>query len=199
MPGKIFSIILVLGLLSISKQQTDESQEPEQKTPEENEITSSFASEWEQKMSDYEPNYVYMIPLAHRHSEVFYEDIMTTPVKVRGAFLTDEHKNQKVDFEVISPAKGIIYKNSTNECIFEFEVIHPGKHRIVFHNTHVNSEIKVTFTMNTGQNPIIKKEDLNFTQEKILSLKNFIKKIKLEDSFSTNKIRERMKSNMVFI
>jgi len=58
--------------------------------------------EWERTMSDYEPTYVYMIPIGQRKKEIFYEDITIVPARIRGAFLTDEEKKDKVDFEVKS-------------------------------------------------------------------------------------------------
>lgn len=52
-------------------------------------------------MKDYEPEYVYMIPLAHKKQELYYENISSVPAYVRGAFLTDDDKKDKVDFEVL--------------------------------------------------------------------------------------------------
>ena len=62
--------------------------------------TSTFALEWEEKMKDYEPDYVYMIPVGYKKREIYYENITHVPVIIRGAFLTDEDKKDKIDFEV---------------------------------------------------------------------------------------------------
>ena len=51
-------------------------------------------------MSDYEPEYVVMINIPYKSKEIYYEDIQNTPADVRGAFLTDEDKKEKIDFEV---------------------------------------------------------------------------------------------------
>ena len=51
-------------------------------------------------MKDYEPDYVYMIPVGYRKHEIFYENITHVPVTVKGAFLTDEDKKDKIEFEV---------------------------------------------------------------------------------------------------
>jgi hypothetical protein len=51
-------------------------------------------------MKDYEPDYVYMIPVGYKKKEIFYENITHVPVTIRGAFLTDEDKKDKIEFEV---------------------------------------------------------------------------------------------------
>lgn len=51
-------------------------------------------------MKDYEPDYVYMIPVGYRKREVYYENITHVPVTIRGAFLTDEDKKDRIEFEV---------------------------------------------------------------------------------------------------
>lgn len=64
------------------------------------EQTSTFALEWEEKMKDYEPDYVYMIPIGYKKKEIYYENITHVPVTIRGAFLTDEDKKDKIEFAV---------------------------------------------------------------------------------------------------
>ena len=51
-------------------------------------------------MKDYEPDYVYMIPVGYKSREVYFENITIAPVTIKGAFLTDEDKNDKIDFQV---------------------------------------------------------------------------------------------------
>lgn len=144
-------------------------------------------------MGDYEPDYVYMIPLAYKTKEFFYENITHVPARFRGAFLTDEEQKDRIDLEIIGPKGDLQYYNSTNECIFDFNVTDVGKYTIVFNNRYINSEIKATFTMNTGQNNILKKDDLSFTEKKLDNLLHFIKKFNLEFKFNRNSHRERYK------
>jgi hypothetical protein len=156
-------------------------------------VTSTFSLEWEQRMSDYEPDYVYMIPISYKTKEIFYENITTVPVRIRGAFLTDEETKDRINFEIVGPNNEILYHNTTNECIFEFVAQTPGKYMIVFNNKYMNNDIKVTFTMNSGQNPILKKEDLSFTDQKLENLQNFIKRFNLEFKMNRNIHQERYK------
>lgn len=135
-------------------------------------------------MGDYEPDYVYMIPLSYKTKEYFYENITHVPARIRGAFLTDEEKRDRIDFEIIDPKNTVVYHNSTNECIFDITVNEPGKYIIAFNNRYVNSDIRVTFTMNTGQNPILKKGDLSIADTKLDSLLRFIKHFNVEFKFS---------------
>jgi hypothetical protein len=142
-------------------------------------------------MSDYEPDYVYMIPLGYKTQELYFENITQVPARIRGAFLTDEEKRDMIDFQIVGPNGDSKYHNSTNECIFDFNVTDIGKYNVIFNNRYVNSELKVTFTMNTGQNLILKKGDLTFTDLKLNNLLDFIKKFNLEFKFNRNIHRER--------
>lgn len=146
-------------------------------------------------MSDYEPDYVYMIPLPYKTQEVFYENITHAPAVIKGAFLTDDEKKDKIDMIVYGPNEQLIYHNSSNECIFEFTVPFPCRIRIVFTNRYINSDAKLTFTMNTGQNPILKKDDLSSTDQKLDSLVSFLKRFNLEFKLNRNIHQERYKSN----
>lgn len=142
-------------------------------------------------MKDYEPDYVYMIPLSYKTREVYYENITYVPARIRGAFLIDEESKDQIDFEILGPKENLIYRNTTNECIFDFEVKEAGKYTIILNNRYVNSDIKVTFTMNTAQNPILKKEDLSFSDQKLDSLTHFFSRFNLEFKMNRNIHTER--------
>jgi len=83
--------------------------------------------------------------------------------------------------------------NSTNEWIFSFNATVPGFYKIDFYNSHVNGNIKVTFTMNTAQNPMLKNHDLSFVEEKLNNLFKFVKKFQLEYKVTKNNQVERSK------
>lgn len=153
--------------------------------------TSSFATEWEQEMSNYDPDYVYMIPLNFKTKHTYFEDITTIPARIRGAFIVNEEKKDNIDFEIIGPRSNVVYRNTTNECIFDLEVNDIGRYTILFNNRYLNEEVQITFTMNTGQNPILKKDDLSFTDKKLDSLFTFIKRFNLESKLNRNLHRER--------
>jgi hypothetical protein len=157
------------------------------------EIVYSFSKEWEDRMYDYEPTYVYMIPVKAKGTEKFYENFSKVPKKIRGAFLTEDTKNEKIEFAVLSPQNKLIYKNFTSECIFEFEVKTPGEYSIRFRNIEGNKEIKVTFTMNTAQEEVLSKEHLSFSEKKLESLYHFMNTIKVEDNIISKQKRNRQK------
>ena len=148
-------------------------------------------------MIDYEPDYVYMIPVAYNSKEIFYEDLKTVPARIRGAFLTDEEKKDKIDFKFIDSENKVIYEASGNAKIFDFVVNTPGKYKIVFDNSFLNKDIKITFTMNSDQNPILKKDNLTFTESKLDTLIDFIKKFNLEFRFSRNSHKEEFSSKII--
>ena len=144
-------------------------------------------------MSDYDSDYFYLIPLKYKTREIYFENITTVPARLRGAFIVDEQSKNKIDFEISSPSGKKVYTNTSHQCIFDFNVTEVGKYTIAFNNKYVNSELKVTFTMNTGQNIVLKKDDLTVTEEKLDKLSSFVKRFNLEFKLSANIHKERYK------
>lgn len=149
-------------------------------------------------MSDYDSDYVYLLPLKYKSAEVYYENITTVPARLRGAYIIDEESQNKIDFEILDPNNTRVYFNSSHQCIFDFNVTKAGRYSIVFNNRYVNSELRVTFTMNTGQNIILKKDDLTVTEQKLDNLMAFIKRFNVEFKFNRNIHQERYKSKIYF-
>ncbi len=145
-------------------------------------------------MADYDSDFIYMIPLPYKNREDFFEDIHSVPARIRGAFIIDDNSKETIDFMVVTPSNQILYSNSTSQCIFEFTANEVGKYTISFANHRSNSEVRVTFTMNTGQNKILTKTDLTPTEKKLGSVLDFIKKFNLEFKMNRNVHVERYKS-----
>jgi hypothetical protein len=162
----------------------------------------AFTREWRDRMKDFESTYVYIIPIPYKSVQIFYENITSVPARVRGAFLIDDIKKDKVDFKIKDPNGKIIYSNVTYQAIFEFNATVPGFYEILFNNRFKNGEIKPTFTMNTAQNDILKKSDLNKTEEKLDELVTFLKSLGTEDRMKRNVQRKRyrklIKTNRYF-
>lgn len=156
--------------------------------------TNTFSAEWSNRMRDYEPMYVYMIPVKKKGAESFYETITKVPAKVRGAFLTETNKKDKIEFIILSPDNKLVYKNFTNECIFDFEATQPGDYIIKFRNPAGEGEINVTFTLNTYQNEILSSEHLSFSEKKIDALSQFINQINVLEDFVLTQERGQKKS-----
>ena len=151
----------------------------------------AFTKEWRQKMSDYESTYVYMIPVPYKSSQVFYENITTVPARLRGAFIVAEATKEKIEFKIKGPKGNTLYSNVTNAAIFELNVTEQGLYEINFNNRYKNSELRPTFTMNPGQNEILKKKDINKTEEKLDQLISFLKNFGTEDKLKRNVHRKR--------
>lgn len=150
-----------------------------------------FNYEWMQKMSDYQSPYVYMIPVAYKARQIFYENITQVPATIRGAYILDETKKEKIDFLIKSPSGSTVYSNTTHSAIFIFNVTEAGIYEIIFSNRYKNAELKPAFTMNTQQNKILQKEDLNQTEASIDQMIAFLKGISTEDKMKRNIHRER--------
>lgn len=156
----------------------------------------SFTQEWVQKMRDYESTYVYMIPVAYKSSQIFYENITTVPARVRGAFILDEGSKDKIEFKIKSPKGLTVYSNVTNAALFDLNVTESGLYEVSFNNRYKNGELKPTFTMNTGQNEILKKKDLSHTEEKLDQLISFLKNFGTESRVTRSTHRRRAKKLM---
>lgn len=180
---KLFICLLLVAVVSYIRTQ---------ETQDEN---SRFAEEWKNKMADYEPHYVYNLPISSKKYIQLFEDIEVIPARIRGAFITNEDENDKIDFTILMENQGIFYHNITNQAIFDFEIKRKGKMRIEFHNRYVDRELSVTFTMDSAQNPILKSHHLSPAEEKLTELSNFFNMISLEDDILRKNFQERIKSN----
>lgn len=98
------------------------------------ETVYNFSQEWETKMANYEPDYVYMIPLNFKETRKFYEKIHHVPATIKGAFITDDDKKIKIAMKVISPSGRILLQKVANQYIFEFDVTEVGRHKIYLTN-----------------------------------------------------------------
>jgi hypothetical protein len=161
-------------------------------------------------MSDYEPDYVYLIPVSYKKREVFYETITKVPIRLRGAFLMNEDKNDKIEVQIMTPSNKLFYFNVTSQDIFDLNATEAGTYTISFDNRYTNTDIRVTFTMNTGHNTLLRKEDLNITEAKASEILDFMSKysllIKMRENAQSSRfismfninIIEQIKANQSF-
>ncbi len=159
----------------------------------------NFSYEWSSKMSDYEPKYVYMIPVERKMTEMFYETILKVPVKVRGAFLISSESGKKKPVELLikGPNKIPLYRNATVAGIFEFEATEAGDYVILLRNRISKEPITVTFTMNTYQDEILTSEHLSYSEEKLNNLAKFMTGIYTEEGFSSQFMKDKKKCKYI--
>ena len=159
-------------------------------------VETNFYSEWSNKMSDYQPDYVYIFPVKKLTIQKYYENIIKVPVLVRGAFLTHFDNKVKAPIELIiyDPNNNQVFVNRTIASIISFEANIPGEYSIQFKNFDKKEEfISVTFTLNTYQKELLKKENLSFTEEKLNSLLKFVTSMGTEEEFTGQFAKERKK------
>jgi hypothetical protein len=101
----------------------------------------NFSHKWELQMSDFTPDFVNVIPLPYRRREVFYENITIVPCRFRGAFLLDESKDEKMDFEIVDPHGTVLYTKTGTYDIFDINLTVAGIYKIFFANEHVSVDI----------------------------------------------------------
>jgi hypothetical protein len=159
----------------------------------------SFHEEWANRMSDYEPDFVYMLQVEYKNKEIFYENIEKIPARVRGAILVDDDEEnvQEIEIRIYSPSNEIVYQNATVQDIFEFTANEIGTYKIIFDNRYVNHRIRLTFTMSSGQNEILKKDHLTFVEAKVKHLVNFVHQNEVNHKMMSSVIYQRMQSNFI--
>lgn len=185
-------IIYLINIVILSNKEDIANINKQEDNNKDSDIMDVFSKEWSEKMLDYEATYVYMIPLVYTQSQIFYENITNVPCRVRGAFILDYlQKDAKVNFKILSPSKKIIYSNYSSASIFDLKFTEKGLYSIILENNMVKGEIKPTFTMNSGQNVIMKTKDLENTDISFDILKAFLKSINTEDKLKSNIIKER--------
>lgn len=161
-------------------------------------IEVQFYKDWSEKMSDYEPSYVYMVPIEKRNIQIFYENITKSNVLVRGAFLiSEETDKQPIEIMIMDPAQNIIYKNNTIAAVFSFDAVHQGEYSIRFRNLSPRDSVVVTFTMNTYQQEFLSSEHLSFTEEKLNGIMKFMTGIRAEEDFSRQFMRKKKNSKII--
>ena len=165
-------------------------------------MSDSFSTEWEKGMIDYDSDYVYLIPIAYKTNEVYYETISKVPARLRGAFILDENEDKKIELRIIGPDNKKVYSQASHMGIFDFNVTEKGLYEISFNNKFTNTEIKPTFTMNSGQNLKLEKQTLNKTESKLDDLIQFLQNYKTSDQMVRNMKRRRytklMETNKYF-
>jgi len=203
---KIFSFLILL-IFCYNQQQNPQPTVPNekdiknddkniknQKTKEDTKYLSEFNKEWEKKMSDYESDYLYVIPLTSKVEEVYYENISIVPARIRGAFFIEEEGN-KIDVYMRSEDNRIVFSAlAVSQKVFDFKILEKGKYSISFINKYTSNKIKVTFTMSTGQNNVLMKKDLTQTERKIDGLLHYIKRFNIEFKYNRNLHETRFKS-----
>jgi hypothetical protein len=158
---------------------------------------SEFSKEWEKKMSDYESDYLYVIPLNKNTEEIYYEDIEMVPARVRGAFFIEEEGN-KIDVYIRSEDNKIVFSAlAVSQRVFDFKIFVKGKYTISFINKYSSNQIKVTFTMSTGQNAVLMRKDLSQTERKLDQLLHDIKRFNIEFKFNRNLHEKRFNSKNI--
>ena len=154
-----------------------------------------FSNEWEAKMSDYNMEYIYEIPLRQREQEIYYENVKTVPTVFKGAFYIPDETTDKIDFYIRDSNHQLVYKATGHYNIFEIPINKTDKYSITFRNMAKN-KVVITFTMNTGQNNMINAKDLTNTEKKMDDLKAVIKKFNMEFKLSRDIHMKRYQSKL---
>lgn len=145
-------------------------------------------------MADYNSDYVYSITVPPKTTDVYYENITHVPSRFRGAIFTDYDTKKNIDFEIKGPKNTRVYFNTTHQCIFDFNVTEKGRYSITFSNRYMVSPVNLTITMSSGQNNMLRQEDLTVTEQKINNLEAFLKRFNVEYKFNRNLHQERKES-----
>ena len=192
-----------------SNRNLDTKEEQPENINEENQLVfnvlfEELRNEWTRTMSDFESQYIYLVPVQYKAQADFYENITKVPCKMRGAFLLEDATSNKdvIDFQIIAPNKTIIFHSSSIGSIFNLNLTEKGLYTILFNNRYLNKEVKPTLIMNSGQNLFVEKENLSNTEKKLDSLLSIMKKYeqdyKLNRGFKRRRNEELSQTNKYF-
>ena len=193
-----FFLLIIFNISIISSQEQKESNVAYKHIDEKEEasnIMQEFSNEWEAKMSEYNMEYLYEIPLKQREQEIYYENVTTVPTVFKGAFYIPDETTDKIDFYIRDSNNHLVYKATGHYNIFEIPINKTDKYSITFRNMAKN-KVVITFTMNTGQNNMINAKDLTNTEKKMDDLKSVIKKFNMEFKLSRDIHMKRYQSKL---
>ena len=95
-------------------------------------------------MSDFEPADLLTVQIQSRGEEIFYENVIEVPSKVRGAYYIGNGDRKLIDFWCVYPDGTINHKKEAkNEGIFFFDAYTPGVYQFIFSNKRVSSNSRV--------------------------------------------------------
>ena len=194
----LFIILLIINISFIKSQNSNNNEEKEQLEKEKDiqNIMDQYFLEWDTKMKDYRMEYTYYIPIRYRDQEVYYENVTSVPTVFKGAFIISDETLEKIEFYIKDSYDKVIYKATGHYNIFEIPINKPDKYSITFRNNLAKKKVVVTFTMNTGQNEILNKNDLSITEKKMDNLEAVIKKFNMEFKLSRDIHNRRYQSNL---
>ncbi len=192
----ILLTILNISIISNQEKKVEVAYKQIDEKEEASNIMQEFSNEWEAKMSDYNMEYIYEIPLRQRDQEIYYENVTTVPTVFKGAFFISDETTDKIEFYVRDSYDTVIYKATGHFNIFEIPINKADKYSITFRNNMAKNKVVVTFTMNTGQNNVINAKDLTNTEKKMDDLEAVIKKFNMEFKLSRDIHMKRYQSKL---
>ncbi len=197
---KLFLLIFLIFIIIFVNSQNKASNNTKDKTKiEADNLMKEFLDEWEEKMNDYQMEYLYYIPIEPRDQEIYFENVTTIPTTFKGSFFLSDESIDKIEFYIKDSYDKVIYKAVGHHNIFEIPINRQDKYTITFRNNLSKNKVVVTFTMNTGQNNILNSKDLTNTEKKMDNLEAVIKKFNMEFKLSRDIHTRRYKSKLEFI
>ena len=193
-----FIILLIFNLSFINNTPRPNVEEIKQeKFIKREEITNmyiDFSHEWEEKMQDFNYEYLYYIPIKPRDQEIYFENVKTVPTIFKGAFFLSDESNNKIEFIIKDSDDKTIHKAIGHHNIFEINITKADRYSITFRNNIAKEKVVITFTMNTGQNNMLNPKDLTNTEKKMEALEAVIKKFNMEFKLSRDIHSQRYRS-----
>jgi len=145
-----------------------------------NPLFKAFSKEWEAKLTNFVSQYLYSISI--QTQALFYENITQVPCVFQGSYYIEEAKSLDdiIEFHIIAPNNTIIYQTASTVGIFSLNLVDKGLYTIVFNNTFLKGKARATLMINSGQNLILKKDNLSATEKKLDTIINLLGKLKQE-------------------
>ena len=89
--------------------------------------TQSIMDQWDEHMEDFEPSDLLTVQIGSRQDQIFKENVVNTPTRVRGAWFIAHGDKKVIDFWIVEPSGTMTHQTKMkNEGIFFFDVTVPG-------------------------------------------------------------------------
>jgi len=152
--------------------------------------------EWDKHMDGFTPECLLTFPLAPRTDEYFYEDVVSTPVVIRGGFFaSSKEETSSVDFQITNPHGDVVFeKTDEAEGLFHFTAKKKGTYTFIISNHKWMASKSVTFAVGTGNATVLQAEHLTGIDAHMKVIERTLKDIQTESTYLWIRQKSHMKT-----
>ena len=163
----------------------------------EDEETALLMKEWETYMNDFVPADLITFEISGRAEEEFFEEIMTVPSFIRGAYFVSSSESQDIDITILDPLKNVVYqKAKRKEGIFYFDAKRRGTYSFIFKNSKYLGKKAITFALHCGNSTdeVLQSDHLDPFETRLKGLQRSVKDFQTDQKFASLRQESHLKT-----